>query len=64
MFRARKFRLALIPVGLTHNLSVVMPALCRAPTSFAQFSFARLSMGVDGRDIRAFTPVFAGYARP
>jgi hypothetical protein len=26
-------KLELSPVALTHNLSVVMPALCRAPTS-------------------------------
>jgi hypothetical protein len=46
-------------VGLTHNLSVVMPGL--VPGTHV---FRATKQGVGGRDKRAFTPVFAGYARP
>jgi hypothetical protein len=63
--------LELIPVGLTHNLSIVMPGL--VPGTHV---FRATKQGVGGRDIRAFTPVgvyhpagrrpdpLAGYARP
>jgi hypothetical protein len=42
-----------------HNLSVVMAGLVPATHVFLR----RSKPGVDARDIRAFTPVFAGYAR-
>jgi len=45
-------------VGLTHHLSVVMPGL--VPGTHV---FGATKQGAGGRDIRAFTPVFAGYAR-
>jgi hypothetical protein len=61
----------LIPVGLTHNLSIVMPGL--VPGIHV---FLATKRGAGGRDIRAFMPVgvyhragrrpdpLAGYARP
>jgi hypothetical protein len=51
-----------IPVALTHNLSVVMPA----PGHFVPgvvpgtHVFRATKEGVGGRDLRAYTPVFAG----
>jgi hypothetical protein len=42
---------------MSTGLSVVMPAL-------AGIHVLRRKRGVDGRNIRAFTPVFAGYVRP
>jgi hypothetical protein len=41
----------------SNHPSTVMPALVAAPTTFL-LSFSE--QGVDGRDIRAFTPVFDG----
>jgi hypothetical protein len=50
---------------LTHSLSVVMavPGLDPGIVPATHGFLGRSKQGVGARDIRAFTPVFAGYAR-